>query len=153
MVGFRIVRDDRDKGSLALPTSGIVVTVGDLLEQLEDEATTWTLVTTGSFCTSRKAIATQTVAATATEVNGVLLDGTELIEVGSANSSAVTDNGNGMIIGTATTGAMTINNTHTTVATNQDAQIFLQYGVVGAATDKRILGWVMVGNGPIHAAA
>ncbi len=49
MVGFKIVRDDRDKGSLALPISSIAVTVGDLLEQLEAEASTWTLVTTGSF--------------------------------------------------------------------------------------------------------
>lgn len=153
MVGFKTVRDDRDKGSIALPISSIAVTVGDLLEQLEAEASTWTLVTTGSFCTSRKAIATQTVASGATEVNGVLLDGTELVEVGATNNSTTDDNGNGMIIGTATTGAMVINNTHTTVATNQDAQIFLQHGIVGAAADKRILGWVMVGSGPIHAAA
>lgn len=151
--GFKIVRDDRNKGSTALPISSIAVTVGDLLEWVMAEASTWTLVTTSSEAWTKKAIATQTVTSSATEVEAIILDGLELVEAGSTNNSTVADNGNGMIVGTATTGAMVINNTGTTVAETTAAQIFMQSGIAGAAADKRILGYVHVGNSVLPYAA
>lgn len=150
--GFKIVRDDRNKGSEALAISSIAVTVGDLLEFIVGEASTWTLCTTGSTNTSRKAIATQTVTSSATEVQGVILDGTELVEAGTTNASAAADNGNAMILGTATTGAMVVNNTGTTVAVTETEQTFVQLKPLGATADNRILGWVQVGNGVLQSA-
>ena len=153
MAGFKLVRDDRNKGAEALTISSIAVAVGDLLEFVIGEAATWTLCTTGSTNTSRKAIATQTVTSAAVEVQGIILDGNELVEVPTANNSAVADNGNAMILGTATTGAMTVNNTGTTVAVTETEQVFVQLKPLGAAADKRILGFVQVGNGVLQSAS
>jgi len=152
MAGFKIVRDDRNKGAEALAISSIAVAVGDLLEFVIGEASTWTLCTTGSTNTSRKAIATQTVASGADEVQGIVLDGNELVETTSANNSAAADNGNAMILGTATTGAQTVNNTGTTVAVTETEQVFVQLKNLGAVADKRLLGFIQVGNGVLQSA-
>ena len=151
--GFKIVRDDRNKGTTKLTATSIVVTIGDLIENVIG-TDSWALVTTSSVNSSKKAIATETIASSATgSVDAIILDGTELVEAGSTNNSASADNGDGMIIGTATTGAMVINNTGTTVAKETAAQIFIQYRPVGAAADKRLLGFVLVGNSVIPYAA
>lgn len=151
-VGFKIARDDRSKGTTELPTSSIAVTIGDLLELIPG-ASTWTLVATSSLASSRKAIAAQTIASSASTVDAYILDGTELIEAGSTNNSAAADNGDLMIIGTATTGAMVINNTGTTVAATTKESIFEQYQPLGVNTEKRLLGWISVGNGTSPAAS
>lgn len=153
MAGFIIRRDDRDKGAQALAISSIAVAPGDLLEFIIGEAATWTLCTTGSTNTSRKAIAIGSATTAATEVLGVILDGNEIVEATTANNSAAADNGNAMILGTATTGAQTVNNTGTTVAVTETEQVFVQLSVVGAAADKRVLGFVQVGNGVLQSAS
>lgn len=151
--GFKIVRDDRNKGAQALQAVSIVVTVGDLLESILGSVG-WSLVTTSSTAWTRKAIAMETIASSATGVvNAIILDGTELVEVGLTNNGASADDGDGMIIGTATTGAMVINNTGTTVANTTAAQIFQQKEIVGAAADKRAVGFVQCGNSILPYAA
>lgn len=138
--GLKLVKDDRDKGFSALPISSITVAINDLLE-LKPGATTWTLVTSTSDHFTRKAIAMNSATTSDTEVDALELDGTELIEAESANNSSASHNGDRM----AATDANTINNSGTD-ATGQ-AVVFLQTGVVGAASDKRILGRVLVGSG------
>lgn len=152
MAGFKIVRDDRNKGATPLPISSIAVTVGDLLELIHG-ATTWTLCTTSSAATSRKAIAIQTVTTAATEVAAIILDGLELVEATSDNAADATHNGDGMILGTATTGAMTISNTGTTVASSETEQVFVQSGINSTVSTTQILGYVLVGNGILHNAS
>ena len=153
MAQFKIVRDDRNKGAQSLQAVSIVVTVGDLLESVLGSVG-WTLCTTSSTAWTRKAIATETIASSATgRVNAIILDGTELVEASTDNNSASADDGDGMILGTATTGAMTINNTGTTVPNTTAAQVFQQKEAVGAAADKRIVGYVQCGNSVLPYAA
>lgn len=152
MAGFKIIRDDRNKGATALPTSGIAVTSGDLIE-LVHGATTWTLCTATSLSSTRKAIAVQTITTAGTEVDAIILDGTELVEATGDNTNDVLDNGDGMVIGTGTTGAQTIANSGTTIASSESTQQFVQYGVSDTISDYTIIGWVLVGNGVLHAAS
>ena len=84
--GFKIVRDDRDKGFQNLPISSITVVLDDLLE-LAAGATVWTLVTSSSDHFTRKAVAKAGASTAATEVSAIELDGTEIVEVQSANAS------------------------------------------------------------------
>jgi hypothetical protein len=149
MAGFIIRRDDRNKGAISVPVSSIVVTVGDLLE-LVDGAANWTLCTTASTCSTRKAIAIQTVANTASEVAAIILDGNELVEATTDNTASANHNGDSMILGTATTGAMTINNTGTTVGSTETEQQFVQFKVKG---DNSVLGFIQVGNGVLMSAS
>jgi hypothetical protein len=151
MAGFIIRNDDRNKGAIQLPTSSIAVTVGDLLE-LVHGATTWTLCTTSSNAATRKAIATETITTSGTSVNGIILDGSELVEATVDNAASTNHNGDGMILGTATTGAMTINNTGTTVAGTTMAQVFAQYAPVSTVSTTQVLGWILVGNGVLQSA-
>ncbi len=138
--GFKVKNDDRDKGFKALPISSITVVKDDLLEKTAG-ATTWALVTSSSNNFTRKAIAMAAATTSDTEVNALELDGTETIEVESANDSAAADNGDRM----AATDANTVNNSGTDV-TGQ-AVVFVQDGIAGAASDARILGRVLVGSG------
>ena len=137
---MRIIRDDRDKGAHMLPISSIAVSVGDLLE-LVAGATTWTKCTSSSNFFTRKAIATQTVTSSATEVNATELDGTEDVSSDAANTGAAADNGDLMVL----TDENTVNNTGTT-ATGQNA-CFMQRGILSNPDTTTIWGNVMVGSG------
>lgn len=138
--GFKIVRDDRDKGFQNLPISSITVVLDDLLE-LVAGATAWTLVTSSSDHFTRKAVAKAGASTAATEVSAIELDGTEIVEVQSANASDTSHNGDRM----AATDENTVNNSGTDVS--GQAAVFVQKSTVGATTDNRILGNVLVGNG------
>ena len=140
MAGFKLLRDDNDKGAKSLPVVSIAVAVGDLLELLVG-AVSWTAVTASSNFFSRKAVALAACTSSATEVLCFECDGTETFEVESANNSDVLHNGDRMIA----TDVNTVNNTGTD-NTSQNA-VFIQDGVIGAAADKRITGRVLVGNG------
>lgn len=137
--GFLIVRDDRNKGSVELPISSASPAVGDLYELTAGSAN-WAAVTSSSNHFTRKAIVTRG-GTSVTSIEAIVLDGNELVEVQSVNNSAAADNGDRM----AATDANTVNNSGTDV-TGQ-AVVFQQIGVVGAAADKRILGYVITGNG------
>lgn len=140
--GFSILRDDANKGATKIPISSQTVLVGDLLD-LPVGATTWTVVTSSSVSYTRKAIALESATSSATEVLAIELDGNEHVQVQSANSSAAADNGDRQ----AATDKNTVNNSGTDVTTT--TVVFLQRGVVGAATDNQIWGNVLVGNGVV----
>lgn len=139
-MSFKIIKDDRDKGNKTVPISSITVVKDDLVE-LVAGATTWALVTSSSDHFTRKAIAQEAATTSATELLVLELDGTETVEVESANNSSSSDRGDRM----AATDANTVNNSGTDV-TGQ-AAVFVQDGELGAAADKRIIGHVLVGSG------
>lgn len=140
MTGFNVKADDRDKGFRPVPISSISGSKGDLLELTAGSAN-WTKVTSSSDNFTRKAIAQADYATSDTEVLALEVDGSELVEVESANNSNASHNGDRM----AATDENTVNNSGTDV-TGQ-AAVFVQRGVVGAASDKRIVGNVLVGSG------
>lgn len=138
--GYKVLRDDRDKGAKPLPISSTAVAVGDLLE-LTAGATAWALTTSSSNHFTRKAVALAAATTSDTEVIAIELDGLESVEVESANNSSASHNGDRM----AATDENTVNNSGTDV-TGQ-AVVFVQRGIIGAAADKRIFGNVIVGSG------
>lgn len=140
--GFRLLRDNADKGAHAIPISSQTVAVGDLLD-LAVGATTWTVCTSSSVSYTRKALAVSSATTADTEVNAIELDGSEDIQVQSANDSAAADNGDRM----ALTDKNTVNNSGTDVTTTTVG--FIQRGTVGATTDDQIWGNVLVGNGVV----
>jgi len=143
--GFKIVKTDRDLGHVLLPVSSLTVAVGDLLE-LGAGSATWAKVTSSSAHHTRKAIVVK-AATSASEVEAIELDGTETVEVQSANASNVSHNGDRM----AFTDENTVNNSGTDVTTQ--AVGFIQDGTIGATSDNRILGKVLVGTGVDYDAA
>lgn len=153
MAGFKIVRDDRNKGATKLTATSIVVTSGDLLELVHGE-TSWALATGSSVASTRKAIAIETIASSATGVvSAIILDGTELVSATTDHTTSANHNGDGMIIGTGTTGAQTIDNTGTTVASSTSAQQFVQYKPDNTKDTTTVLGYILVGDGVLHAAS
>lgn len=140
MGGFRLARNITEAEVLELPISSNAVTEGDLLELTAGSAT-WADCTSSSDHFTRKAIAVETVASTASVVKAVLLRENDLVIAETVNNSAAADNGDRM----ALTDTNTVNNSGTDV-TGQ-AVCFIQFSPVGAAADKRILGWVLVGSG------
>lgn len=137
--GFTILRDDRDKGARMLPVSSLTAADGDLIE-LTAGSTTWAKVTSSSDHFTRKAIV-QGAWTSVSELLAIELDGSEDVQVQSANSSNASHNGDRM----AFTDANTVNNSGSDV-TGQ-AVGFVQTGIVGAAGDNQIVGHVLVGNG------
>lgn len=140
MEGFRVHKSIVDLPCENVTISSIAVTKGDLLELVPGEASTWTACTAASYPWSKKAIAMETVANTATSILVQPLTGNELVAAESANASAVADNGNLMLL----TDTNTVNNSGTN-STAEEA-CFLQTGTLGATGDKVILGHVLVGN-------
>jgi len=138
--GFKLRKYDDERGFSPLPISSITVVKDDLLE-LKVGATVWTLVTSTSDHFTRKAIAMDNATTSDTEINAYELEGDELVEVQSANASNVAHNGDRMIA----TDENTINNTGTDAAGQK--VVFLQTGVIGASSDNRIQGRVLVGSG------
>ncbi len=144
--GFKLKNDYSDKGFTSLPISSLTLAINDLLE-LKVGATTWTAVTSTSVHFTRKAIVMAVTTATDTSVNALELNGSEMIEVQSANNSNAAHDGDRMIA----TDSNTINNTGTDNATKE--VVFLQRQAIGVNTDKNIIGNVLVGSGVNPAAA
>lgn len=140
--GFYLLRDNANKGAHSLPISSQTVAVGDLLD-LDVGATTWTTCDSSSVAYTRKALAIASATSSDGEVLAIELDGSEDIQVQSANSSAAADRGDRM----ALTDKNTVNNSGTDVTTT--TVCFIQRGEVGEATDTQIWGNVLVGNGVV----
>ena len=140
--GFRILRDNADKGAHSIPISSQTVLVGDLL-QLPVGATDWTVCTSASVSYTRKALAIASAVSGDTEVLAIELDGNEDIQVQSAGASLAADNGDRQ----ALTDKNTVNNSGTDVTTTTVG--FIQRGLVGATGDNQIWGNVLVGNGVV----
>lgn len=140
MAGFKVLRNIVESNTKSVPISSQTVLVGDLLERTAGSAT-WQVCTSSTDYFTRKAVALAAASSSDTEVLVYELDGTEDVEVESANSSSASHNGDRM----ALTDKNTVNNSGSD-ATGQ-AVAFVQDGVIGAATDLRIVGRVLVGNG------
>jgi len=138
--GFKLKQDFSDKGAKMLPLSSQTLSVGDLIE-LTAGSTTWAACTSSTNFFTRKAICLEAATSSDSEVLAFELDGSEEVEVESANSSSTAHNGDRM----ALTDKNTVNNSGSDV-TGQ-AVAFVQSAPIGAATDVRILGRVLVGNG------
>ena len=143
MAGFNVLRDIGDKGLRVLPVSSLTASVGDLLDLAVGSAT-WAKVTSSSVHFTRKAIVMQAITSAST-VLAYELDGSEDVEVQSANTANTAHNGDRMLA----TDENTINNTGTD-NTSKEA-IFLQIGAGRNTTT--IIGRVMVGSGVNPAAA
>ncbi|RJO60388.1 hypothetical protein C4544_05175 [candidate division WS5 bacterium] len=139
-MAYEIIQDIDSNPAFKLPISSITVAIGDLLERTAG-ATTWVLTTSSSDHFTRKAIALEAATTSDTSVLAQELTGNEKVKVESANNSNTAHNGDRM----AATGENTVNNSGTDV-TGQ-AVVFVQDGTAGAASDKRIIGRVLVGNG------
>src|SRR3990167_4439215 len=145
--GFRILRDDRNKGAHSIPISSQTVLVGDLLQLPVGDAN-WTVCSSASVSYTRKAVAVASATSSDTEVLAIELDGNEDVQVQSAGASLAADNGDRM----ALTDKNTVNNSGTDVTTTTVG--FIQRGVVGANTagqtsEYQIWGNVLVGNGVV----
>mgnify|MGYP001611061464 CR=1 FL=1 len=139
MAGFEIIADISDRPARMLPTSSFTGAVGDLIELTAGSAT-WAACTSTSNYFSRKAIVMEATTSAA-NVLAIELTGNELVKAESANNGAAADNGDRMVL----TDSNTVNNTGTD-NTSQTAA-FLQVRFAGAAADKRIVGYVIVGPG------
>ena len=140
--GFRLLRDNANKGAHSIPISSQTVLVGDLL-QLPVGATDWTVCTSASVSYTRKALAVASAVSGDTEVLAIELDGSEDVQVQSAGASLAADNGDRM----ALTDKNTVNNSGTDVTTTTVG--FIQRGTVGVTGDNQIWGNVLVGNGVV----
>lgn len=140
--GFSLLRDNIDRGAHPLPVSSQTLNPGDLID-LAVDSETWTAVTSSSVSYTRKALVIGACTTADSEVLAIELDGSEDMQVQSANSSDAASNGQRQ----AATDKNTVNNSGTDVTTT--SVVFLQRGVLGSATDNQIWGNVLVGNGVV----
>jgi len=139
--GFHLLTSGTVEDSIELPISSNAVTQGDLMT-LAVGATTWSDGAATLEYWQLKAIATETVASTATVVKATLVVSlSQQWACETANNSAAADNGDRMILSDANT----VNNTGTD-DTSDDA-VVIQRLPMGAASDKRIIGWIVPGSG------
>ena len=124
-----------------LPISSTAITSGQILE-LDIGAVAWTSGNASTEHWQKKAVAIETVANTATEVLAIMVNDYQLWEALTSNNSATTDNGDRMLIAA---GGLSINNTHTDSAAEEAC--FIQKHPVGAAANKKVIGWLVAGTG------
>lgn len=137
--GFEVIGDKDDARLEELPLNTLTAAIGDLLE-LTTGATTWAKCTSSSNYFTPKVILEETATA-ATSALCYRLTGNERVRAETSGDAVVAHYGDIM----ALVDENTVSNTGTNV-TGQ-AACFVQEGVAGALTDKRIIGRVLVGNG------
>lgn len=138
MVGFRLVRENTDPVYKKLRIASQAYTLGDLaMVDVTADAIDVVPATSSTTTALVYAVAMETVAATATEALFCLVTPEQEWSVDSTNNSSTNDNYQHMVL----TDKSTVNNTHSnsTAAT----AVFLQTGVSGAASDKRIVGNIL----------
>ena len=135
MAGFNVLGDINDAGLKKVSVSSLTAAIGDLLE-LTAGNVNWAKVTSSSNYFSRKAICMETLTSASTALV-YELNGTELVEVQSANTANTTHNGDRMLA----TDENTVNNTGTD-NTSQNV-IFIQEATGRNTTT--IIGRVIVG--------
>ena len=139
-MAFTLVKDPNDTQAINVPISANAVSVGDMLE-LDVGAVAWTDATAATDNWQKKAVAIETVTASATYVKAIPVLPGQFWEATGANNSAVTDNGDSMIL----TDKATVNNSHTNDASEE--AVFIQYNAIGINTDKKIFGEIVFGSG------
>lgn len=138
-MAFEVLKDLHEAELQELPVSSFTGTKGDLVERLA-AGTGWTACTATSPHFTPKAILMETVAS-ASSVLAYRLNGMETVKADSTNNGNAGHNGDLMVL----TNTSTVNNTGTTSTAEYAA--FVQEGILGATTDKKLLGRIMVGNG------
>ena len=137
-VGFKLVKESNETVNKKVRIASQAYTLGDLvmvdvtsdaIDVVPATATTTTALVYG--------VAQETVASTATEMLVTLVTVGQEWSVDCTNTPATNDNMQHMIL----TDKATVNNTHTN--STSAAALFLQLGVVGAASAKRIVGNIL----------
>lgn len=137
-VGFKLVKEANETVYKKLRIASQAYTLGDLA-MLDTTADAVDVVpATASTVTGNVyAVAMETVTAAATEALFCLVNAQQEWSADSTNTPSTNDNYQKMIL----TDKATVNNTHTN-STSASA-VFLQTGVVGAASAKRIVGSIL----------
>lgn len=138
--GFHLLSNASVENALELPITSNAVTAGDMLE-LDVGAANWTDADSGTQNWQLKAVATETVASTATVVLCQLVALGQVWACETVNDSASADNGDRMLL----TDTNTVNNTGTD-NTSEEA-VVIQLTPMGTAADDRIRGIIVPGVG------
>lgn len=138
--GFTLISEKSVESFRPLPISSNAVTEGDLLH-LAAGSTTWADGTSSTEHWMLKAVAAETVTTAATSVNAQLVVPGQFWVAETANNSAAADNGDRMVL----TDTNTVNNTGTDSAAQ--TAVFVQFGTMGTAAEKRIWGIIVLGTG------
>ncbi len=137
-VGFKLVKEYGDTVFKKLRIASQAYTLGDLaMIDTTADAVDVVPATASTVTGNVYAVAMETVLSTATEALFCLVTPEQEWSVDSANNSSTNDNYQKMIL----TDKSTVNNTHTN-STSASA-VFLQTGVTGAASAKRIVGNIL----------
>ncbi len=137
-IGFRLVKEANETVYQKLRIASQAYTLGDLA-MLDTGADAVDVIPATSSTTTANvyAVAMETVTSAATEALFCLVNAQQLWSVDCTNTPATNDNYQKMVL----TDKATVNNTHSnsTAAT----AVFLQTGVSGAASAKRIVGSIL----------
>jgi hypothetical protein len=137
-MAFKLVKDTQETEFIKVRTSGAqAYTIDDAvyLDRTADGTDVLPVSVGNGTPNSIFGVAMETIAATATSMLVAVIQPWQVWQVATTNNSVVNDKYQRMIIG-ATAG--TINNSHTDVS--DSTAIFQQTGVVGALSDKQIVG-------------
>lgn len=137
-VGFKLIKESNEVVYKKLRIASQAYTLGDLV-MFDTSADAVDVIPATSSTTTANvyAVAMETVGATATEALFCLVNAQQEWSVDVTNTPSTNDNYQKMVL----TDKSTVNNTHSnsTAAT----AVFLQTGVVGAASAKRIVGNIL----------
>lgn len=136
---FEVIGNITEAEFKTLPVSSLTIAANSLIE-LTAGSTTWQACTSTSNFFTRKAI-TMEAGTAASSILAYELDGTEKVRCTATNNGNTSHNGDRMTL----TDETAVNNTGSDV-TGQ-AVSFVQDGISGATTDKRLIGRILVGNG------
>ncbi len=137
-VGFKLVKENTDPVFKKLRIASQAYTLGDLaMVDVTADAIDVVPATASTTTALVYAVAMETVTSAATEALFCLVTPDQEWSVDCANTPSTNDNFQHMIL----TDKSTVNNTHTN--STSAAALFLQLGVVGAASAKRIVGNIL----------
>ena len=139
-MAFKLVKDTQETEFVKVRIASQAYTIGDLvyLDRTSDATDVLPVSVGNGTPNSIFGVAMETVTSATTSLLVAVVQPWQVWQVATTNSSVVNDKYTRMIIG-ATAG--TVNNTGTDVAGS--TAIFQQTGVVGALTDKQIVGNIL----------
>lgn len=137
-VGFKLVKESNEVVYKQLRIASQAYTLGDAA-MLDTTADAVDVVPATSSTTTANiyAVAMETVTSSATTALFCLVNPNQEWSVDATNTPSTNDNMQKMVL----TDKATVNNTHTNSTTS--SAVFLQLGVVGAASAKRIVGNIL----------
>ena len=137
-VGFKLVKESNETVNKKVRIASQAYTLGDLvMVDVTSDAIDVVPATATTTTALVYAVAQETVASTATEMLVTIVTPNQEWSVDCTNTPTTNDNFQHMIL----TDKATVNNTHTN--STSAAALFLQLGVTGAASAKRIVGNIL----------